>query len=209
MKTVRFIALITTFLLAFSLVSCGELNFHYGSAGGEGNGEQSDAGGNEENNENEEETATQFYVYSITERKLHLPDCYHTNRIREDFKQVCYDLDAMLENGYELCQDCFPSEDTEEEENDNTNSVPKDEATFVINASSLKFHKVGCHQTKGMTAKNTVYTTLSYDELVAQEYLPCGSCLKQEETDEDGDENSDAEEGADSTEDAGIGDTNE
>jgi len=194
MKTVRFIALITTFLLAFSLISCGELNFHYGSAGGEGNGEQSDAGGNEENNENEEETPTQFYVYSITERKLHLPDCYHTNRIRDDYRfEYKGDVSVMIENGYELCMDCFPSEDEEDDDESNSNSVSENEATFVINASSLKFHKVGCHQTKGMTKENTVYTLLSFDELVSQEYIPCGSCLKQDETEEDDEENGDEE----------------
>lgn len=198
MKITKAVALIAALLLTFSLVSCSELHFHYGDSENQADGQDgaspSDGAGEGDGNNEDEQGNKTLCVYSLMSKKLHLPGCYHTNRITDDMRREHeVDILAMLEKGYELCQDCFPSEDSDDDEEGGSNQVSRDEATFVINASSLKFHKVGCYQTKGMTAENTVYTLLSFDELVAQEYIPCGSCLKQDETEEDDGKNGDEE----------------
>ena len=50
------------------------------------------------------------------------------------------------------------------------------EITFVLNTSTKKFHKVGCTWEKNMSPENREETDQSREELIEEEYLPCGTC---------------------------------
>ncbi len=56
--------------------------------------------------------------------------------------------------------------------------VPYDEATFIINPESMIFHEKACHNAPDEDSENYVLTDMSYDDLVADKWSPCGSCLK-------------------------------
>ena len=49
-------------------------------------------------------------------------------------------------------------------------------ATFVINKRNKKFHEVDCSSVLDMKESNKEYTTKTYEELIAEGYVPCGSC---------------------------------
>lgn len=49
-------------------------------------------------------------------------------------------------------------------------------ATFVINKRNKKFHEVDCSSVLDMKESNKEYTTKTYEELIAEGYIPCGSC---------------------------------
>lgn len=50
------------------------------------------------------------------------------------------------------------------------------DATYVINASSMKFHKEDCSSISSMNSANKKVVTSTRDELVSEGYSPCGIC---------------------------------
>lgn len=167
MKFTKIITLLLALAMIFSLASCNKNqhgqnnhNSHQNQQGGEGN---------------------VTYVYSVVSKVLHTADCYHIQRMNEDYKvNFEGDINELLANGYTLCRDCLaPEEEKEEEpeEEDNTNKIPKEEATYVINANSKTFHELDCHHVSVISEKNIEYTNLSVEELMALEHKPCSICL--------------------------------
>lgn len=55
-------------------------------------------------------------------------------------------------------------------------SVDPTKATFVLNTSSMKIHKLGCGSVETIKEANRAYTDLTREALVAQGYEPCGRC---------------------------------
>ncbi len=51
-----------------------------------------------------------------------------------------------------------------------------DEATYILNSNSKKIHNVGESCAPAPTSKNYQLTDLSFDELLAMDYEPCGTC---------------------------------
>ena len=49
-------------------------------------------------------------------------------------------------------------------------------ATFVLNTSSMKIHKISCGSVETIKESNRKYTDLTREELIAQGYEPCGRC---------------------------------
>lgn len=54
-------------------------------------------------------------------------------------------------------------------------SIPSDTA-YVININSKKFHLTTCRSVSDMSEKNTVYTSKSAEQIVAEGYVPCKRC---------------------------------
>ena len=166
MRNSKLIALLLCFVLAFSLSACnkhGHTNQHQSSDNG--------SDGNEDKI---------VYVYSVVSKTVHLSDCYHVDRMNEEYKNYFEgDVNSLVAKGYTLCRDCIDIQVKEEEpeEEDDTNKIPKEEATYVINSSSKTFHELDCHHINVMSDKNIQYTDLSLEELVAEEIRPCSSCL--------------------------------
>ena len=48
--------------------------------------------------------------------------------------------------------------------------------TYILNTSSMKFHKPDCSGVKNMSEKNKQEVTCTRDELLDQGYTPCGTC---------------------------------
>ena len=165
MRNSKLIALLLCFVLAFSLSACNK----HGHANQHQNADNDSDGGEDKI----------VYVYSVVSKTIHLSDCYHVDRMNEEYKNYFEgDLNSLLANGYTLCRDCIDVQIKEEEpEEEDPNKVSKEDATYVINASSKTFHELGCHHIEGMAEKNIKYTDLSLEELVAEEIKPCSSCL--------------------------------
>lgn len=73
-----------------------------------------------------------------------------------------------------------PVETTEPTETTTAPTEPKpvdpSNATFVLNTSSMKIHKVSCGSVETIKESNRQYTDLTREELIAQGYEPCGRC---------------------------------
>ena len=50
------------------------------------------------------------------------------------------------------------------------------ETTYVLNTNTKKFHLPDCRSVSQMSARNRRDTTMSYDEVIAEGYSPCGRC---------------------------------
>lgn len=173
MKITRLISILVIFVLLLSFVSCDQINFHNIHGGGNN---QSQSGENEESQGGEGEIV---YVYSVLSKVIHMPGCYHIDRIKEDYLKETTDIAPLFEKDYTICKDCFGLNDKEpeEEEEDDTNKVSKEDATFIINASTKKMHELDCYHTEGMVEENLEYSDLTLEELLALEYIPCKTCM--------------------------------
>ena len=57
-----------------------------------------------------------------------------------------------------------------------TTPVDPENATYVLNTSSMKIHKPKCGSVETIKEENRKYTNLTREELIAQGYEPCGRC---------------------------------
>ncbi len=184
MKILRLLALTVSIILMLSLFSCDQLHLHTGKGSSNSKDPHDQHQPPSDNEENEGGEGKVTYVYSVISKVLHLPDCYHIDRIKEEYKfEYTGDITVMFEKGYTVCKDCLapdePEEEPEEEEED-PNKVAKEDATYLINSSSNKFHKLDCYHIEGMSEKNIKYTDLSIEELIALEHRPCATCFPDE-----------------------------
>ena len=156
----RIISLIMALILIFSLASCGEI--HYSNGDNADNNQSTPAENENENSAEDNEDNKVVYIYSVTSKVIHLDGCYHIDRMNEDYKKTFEgDVAELLEKEYTLCKYCFPpekeEEDVEQEPEDDENKIAKEDATFVINSKSLKFHQLDCQHVSGMNESNTKY----------------------------------------------------
>lgn len=173
MKGLKLTTLLVVLVLLFSLASCNKLHLKKNNNNKE----------NQDNVGGEIEETPVTYVYSVLSKTIHLSDCYHIDRMNEDYKfEVEGDVNQLIAKGYTLCKDCLAPdvEDEPEEEEDNTPKIPIEEATYAVNTSSKTFHHLECHHVSVIADKNLDYTDLSADELMADEYKPCSVCLPDE-----------------------------
>ncbi|MBO7196061.1 MAG: hypothetical protein J6V80_01880 [Clostridia bacterium] len=178
MNSCKGIALLLVLILTFSLFSCNNSSHKGNQSGHQGQITP------EDDEEGLEEETELTYVYSIVTKVLHLPDCYHIDRMNDEYvTQHSGDITLLLQNGYTVCRDCLVPDDLEkeeEEEEDDTNKVAPEDATFVINKSSKIVHLLDCYHVEKMVEKNRQYTDLMLDELIADEHRPCGVCMPEE-----------------------------
>lgn len=177
----KILAIVLALTLILSITSCDKKNKNNNSDDPHGQ-----YGQHTENPENDSQQGGEgkvTYVYSVVAKTLHLPGCYHLDRMNEEYKfEYTGSITALLENGYTICKDCLvPDKKEEEPEEDDTNKIAKEDATFVINSSSKALHCLDCHIIDSMEEKNIEYTDLTLEELIAlDKYKPCGFCLPDE-----------------------------
>lgn len=127
---------------------------------------------------------TVTYIYSVVSKTLHLPECYHVERMNDDYKiEHKGSIVSLLEKGYTICKDCLvpdTEEDEEEPEVEDYYSVPEDQATYAYNKTSRVVHELDCHNIDSMNEKNLRFTNLTLEELLELEHIPCGSCMPDE-----------------------------
>ena len=143
-----------------------------------GKGEQTDSGSISQGGE-----GRVTYIYSVVSKTLHLPDCYHVERMNDDYKvEHTGSIVPMLEKGYTICKDCLIPEDEKEEEPEKEDpySVPESQAKYAYNKTSRVVHELDCHNIDSMSDKNLRYTNLTLDELLKLKHIPCGSCMPDE-----------------------------
>ena len=174
MKAYRIISAIITLILIVNLFSCD------GTHSGKGSHSQKTPEG--------EEQQPVVYVYSVNQKKLHLPSCAFVSKINPELiKEYKDDIGPLLADGYTLCSFCLlqdsSKEEKEEEEEEfvpDPDEVPPEEATFLVNRSNLKIHEKDCSTISTMSEKNIKYTCLTYEELIANDHIPCGTCMPAE-----------------------------
>ena len=59
---------------------------------------------------------------------------------------------------------------------DDSGDTPVGEITFIINIKTKKFHKPTCTHAKNLSDENKEESTKTRDELIAENYSPCGTC---------------------------------
>lgn len=186
MMNKRLLAILLVFIMLFSMVSCKQKNPHINNPGDNShdNNDLHNDSANQQHNDasNQGGEGKVTYVYSILSKTLHLPSCYHAGEIKEDYRfEYTGYITELLEKGYTICKDCLVPDKEEEEPEDDTNKVAKEDATFVINSSSKALHMLDCHHIKEMEEKNVQYTDLTLEELIELDiYKPCGFCLPDE-----------------------------
>lgn len=176
MKLSRILAIFTLLIMIFNLVACDQLHFHTGNRPDINTEERDD-----DKEPEKEEIIT--YVYSVTQKVLHLPDCYHIENMNEDYKfEYSGDISVLFEKGFTICRDCLGTDSTEEDKVvlPDPDEVPFEQATYVINRSKLTIHKKDCHHVDKIAEKNLKYTCLGYEELIANKHVPCGFCMPDE-----------------------------
>ena len=194
MKSTRIIAIALLLSLILSLCSCIEINpgnTGSNSHGGHNNGQNNltdpeDEEDSEEDEEIEGAEGKVTYVYSVVQRTLHLPGCYHTERMNPEYiVTFTGDISEKLNAGFTICDDCLVPDDEKDKDEDEEPEeeeilIPKEEATYATNKKSLVIHLLDCHMIDAMIADNLRYTDLTYEELLELKYRPCGTCMEEE-----------------------------
>ena len=172
MKINRLISVLLCVILFFSLASCAHGNNNHSN-------NNNSAGQNNTPSQNQGGEGKVTYVYSVYSKTIHLPECFHIGRINEEYLKTTQDLTTLPLDEYTICRDCLaPDVEEEEPEEDETNKIAKEDATFVINKKSKALHTLDCFRIKTMEEKNIQYTDLSLEALMElDENKPCKDCL--------------------------------
>lgn len=123
------------------------------------------------------------YVYNITRKTLHLPDCHYAEDMDPELRvEYTGDITLLLQKGYTICKVCLvtDTDKDDDEPEEEVNTIPKEDATYAINTRSRVFHLVNCHNVTNSSGQNIRYTNLTVIELISLDYSPCGSCLPEE-----------------------------
>lgn len=173
MKLHRILGSILLLVIIFNLVSCDQLNFHH-------HNHSTTPTENTTPDENEPTPIT--YYYSIVQKVIHLEGCFHIDNMEDDYRfKYTGDISVLLAKGYTLCEDCIAKEEPEEEVFvPDPDEVEPELATYIINRTKLTIHKRGCYHIEKMAERNIKYTCLSYEELLANDHAPCGTCMPDE-----------------------------
>lgn len=191
MKICRIVALLISTIMMLSLISCDQLHFHSGGGKDPHSDTMDDLHNNppkededdeqKDNNKTEEQPE---YIYSVISKTLHRPDCYHVDRIKEEYRFTFVgDITVMLQKDYTICKDCLVPDDEKKEEDDDKeeeNLIAKENATYATNKLSLVVHLLDCYMLESMIESNLRYTDKSYEELLELDYRPCGTCMPDE-----------------------------
>lgn len=192
----RIVALFITLALIFSMISCDQSHGHPSNGNNNPhdnvqNPNQDQDQDQDKDNEQDEEDNSEgnegkiTYMYSVLSKTLHLPDCFHIKNIKEDYLfEYTGDITIMLGKGYTICKDCLvPDEEKEDDKEDDKEDeilIPKEDATYATHKLHLVIHLLDCYTLESMSEENLRYTDLTYDELLAAKYRPCGTCMPDE-----------------------------
>jgi hypothetical protein len=169
----RLVSIITLLAMLLSLGSCNLVN--------KDKHEIKEPEQNPEDGGETEEAAPTLYIYSVLAKSIHLEGCYHINEIKEDYKkETTGDITELLDKGYTLCKDCFPPAVEPTPEEPEEPGISKEDATFLINKSTKKVHKLDCYHIEEMSEANIKYTDLTLEVLLEDEHIPCATCMPDE-----------------------------
>lgn len=172
MKINRLIAILALTATLFSASGCEALK----KSGGHVTPDVPDTG-----DETPEATPTIYYFSaSSSSGSFHLEGCSYIADIKEIHLKTTEDAQYLLNAGYEPCTRCFPPAVEPEPEEPEEPSVPKDQATFLLNEKNGKIHHVDCYIINEMDEENKRYTDLSLEELLEEDYAPCGHCMPEQ-----------------------------
>lgn len=175
MKYNRFIALLLVFVTLLSLISCKREKPHNHNS----HGNNMDLDDQDQESEEEGGEGKVTFYYSVVSDKFHIADCYHLRSIEDKFLKTSTSVPDLVADGYSPCRDCIVVE--EEPNEDDSNKITKEEATFVIGTGNNKLHTLDCHNVKKIFDENLEYTNLTIEELMEiDKYAPCKDCLPDE-----------------------------
>lgn len=78
---------------------------------------------------------------------------------------------SRLDDGTEI-----PDAGTNDDEKGDTGTGESTDSTYILNTSSKKFHDPGCSGAATIKEQNKQTYTGSRDDLIAEDYTPCGIC---------------------------------
>ncbi|MBE6648884.1 MAG: starch-binding protein [Ruminococcaceae bacterium] len=123
------------------------------------------------------------YVINTKTKKIHLPSCrYATSANTESYYG---DLQALLDQGYALCNTCKPAQSGDSSETpseDPSEGVTPDGTEFTLNTKTKKIHLSTCRYAKSTSSNITKYYGAT-KTLIEQGYTLCAKC-KPEQTEE-------------------------
>ena len=176
MKIRKILAILLLVATLFSLAACDKSgdDFVY----------KDDSGSNEQTNDSSGNNAdSNVYVYSATAKKLHREYCSSAHSIDELYRKSYTGTDfyELIDKGFSFCVSCCPEESEEykvSDENDDRidSGVSPEDASYVVNTKTDKFHEPDCRFAEDINEQNRVYTDLSKEELVLEGYSPCKIC---------------------------------
>lgn len=135
-----------------------------------------------------------YIVISKNTSKMHRPSCSYAKNILSKNKLISYLSPEKLLTTYAPCKFCMPelvtSEDSEisvESESeietevaDGTGNVDETESfettEYIVNISTEKFHLPSCYTVKSMRDDNKKVVNATYEDMIAQGYIPCKTC---------------------------------
>ena len=88
------------------------------------------------------------------------------------FNVFCYNAQPSIKIDYETGESCLIVKPTEA----TTTGKGKNEATYILNTNSKKFHSPDCSSVGKMSEKNKEEFNGNRSELISDGYSPCGNC---------------------------------
>lgn len=92
------------------------------------------------------------------------------------FNVFVYNVQPGIKINYATGESSLDDGQTAGTGNSNSKAASDIDTTYVINASSMKFHKEDCSSISSMNPANKKVVTSTRDELVSEGYSPCGIC---------------------------------
>ena len=89
------------------------------------------------------------------------------------FNVFCYNVQPGIEIDY-ATGESWLAEDSEQESS--TNTTTAEDASYVLNTNSMKFHDPDCESASKISEKNREYFNGTREEALALGYEPCGIC---------------------------------
>lgn len=92
------------------------------------------------------------------------------------FNVFVYNVQPGVKINYATGESSLDDEQTAGTGDSDSEAASDVDTTYVINASSMKFHKEDCSSISSMNPANKEVVTSTRDELVSEGYSPCGIC---------------------------------
>ena len=171
MKSLKTIALMLIFALAFTLVGCKNDNGDDYVQGGGGASNKNPGGSGE--------TDFSQITYVYKDKTLHRDNCYHARAMDELYKKEYRgDLAELVDKGFDFCSLCCPDEKAlyADEDDSTPGGVDPEYATYVLNTDRKKYHELDCQFVDSMNPQNMEYTNLDKDSIESEGYQACQVC---------------------------------
>lgn len=92
------------------------------------------------------------------------------------FNVFVYNVQPGVKINYTTGESSLDDEQTAETGDSDSEAAADTDTVYVINTSSMKFHKEDCSSISSMNQANKKVVTSTRDKLVSEGYSPCGIC---------------------------------